>query len=145
MEDIGRIIGLGPPQPVDHDGRDIQIEGGPTKEGGPWSGGQWDSHPWHKPVRCLACERSGARCQPIGQTNSMPPQPIYPPGCMMGSATGGGYQAPQVPPTSTEQPVPPEVSSAPDIGSLLSGEIMGIPSWLVIGGLAWFFLFRKGR
>lgn len=91
------------------------------------------------------------RCAPIGQTNSIPARPIYPPGCSFEGDMWSPVQDAGVvhtvdgrgPDSSTSTTV--DGSSGFDFGSLLSGDIMGIPTWLVLGGAAWFFFFRKGR
>lgn len=61
----------------------------------------------------------------------------------------GGFQV--GPSTQVQQPAPGPASTSPaltpgfDLSGLISGTIMGLPSWLVIGAAVWFLFFRKHR
>ena len=115
--------------------------GVPRNEAGYWGG----ARDWRYEPRCmsLACENNGG-CAPIGMTNTIPSQPIYPPDCATGYATGGGYQAHDPLPPNNGQPVTPPVTSAnplSGITSIFSG--MSTTTLLLLGIGAYFLFFRK--
>lgn len=118
-----------------------------------------------KPIQCmsLACQTQG-HCAPIGQTNSMPPMPIYPPDCSTGARVdprglGNDAHGWRQPPNFGNDMASPigtpattttggQESSASSAAPFNLGDFFGSMSTttlLLLGGAAYFFFFRKGR
>jgi hypothetical protein len=122
-------------------GLGLYLEPGPA-QGAPTDKVSWPEYrlrprdPMYGGVRCLslACEQRGY-CRPDASGR-------YPADCIQSTTEEmPGYGAP---PAGTTPP-PTATGGAFDFGALMSGTTFGLPTWLLIAGVAWFLFFRKGR
>jgi len=104
------------------------IEGGPISSDGD-SGGPYDLGGFILPKQT----RDYIYGMPGGRPGRLPANP---------PSFGNDMGTPQT------QPAPvttPSAAGAFDLSSLLSGNIMGIPTWIILAAAAYFLFFKKGR
>jgi hypothetical protein len=111
----------------------VPVAVGPIVDGGVVTGGPYYAPPGYSPPG------SGYVGTPF-QIN--PPVPVTGQPVPVGAPTTGGAAQP-APPASSQGGLGIDLSS---ISGLLSGSVFGIPvSWIGIGLILYFFVFKKGR